>query len=61
LNGHGDALVDLAEVLEVAGRREEAAAEVEKALERYERKGNLVMAERARSRLEDLREATELK
>src|SRR5712691_7322422 len=32
LGAHGNALLDLAEVLELAGRREEPAAEVEKAL-----------------------------
>jgi hypothetical protein len=39
--------------------REEAMAEVEKALALYERKGNVVMAERPRTRLEGLREAAE--
>ncbi len=48
---HAKALADLAEVLELAGRREEAAAALEQALELYERKGNLVMAERTRERL----------
>jgi len=55
LDSHGDALVDLAEVLELARRREEAAAEVEKALALYKRKGNLVMTERAQARLAELR------
>jgi class 3 adenylate cyclase/tetratricopeptide (TPR) repeat protein len=55
VNPLGDAHSDLAEVLELAGRREEAAAEVEKALALYERKGNLVMAERARARRAELR------
>jgi tetratricopeptide (TPR) repeat protein len=50
----GDALMDLAEVVELAGRREEAAAETEKALSLYQRKGNLVMAERARTRLAEI-------
>ena len=49
LNAHGDALLDLAEVLALAGR--DARAELEEALALYERKGNLVMAERTRSRL----------
>jgi hypothetical protein len=40
-----------AKVLELAGRREEAAAELRHALALYERKGNLVMAERTRARL----------
>jgi len=48
---HGDALMDLAEVLELTGRREEAATALEQALALYERKGNVVMAERARAQL----------
>jgi tetratricopeptide (TPR) repeat protein len=55
VNSLGDAHSDLAVVLELAGRREEALAEVEKAFELYERKGNLVMAERARARQAELR------
>jgi class 3 adenylate cyclase/tetratricopeptide (TPR) repeat protein len=51
LNYQGDALRDLAEVLRAAGRTDEAAATLEQALERYERKGNVVMAERTRARL----------
>lgn len=54
LSGHGDAYADLAEVLLLAGKADEAAAALEQALERYERKGNLVMAERARARLMEL-------
>ncbi len=41
-------------VLELAGRRDEAAVEVKQALALYERKGNLVLAERERARLEEL-------
>jgi tetratricopeptide (TPR) repeat protein len=52
LNAHADALVDLAEVLALAGQ--DAQAELDKALGLYERKGNLVMAERTRSRLVEL-------
>ena len=52
LNMHADALVDLAEVLALAGGR--TPAELEQALALYERKGNLVMAERTRSRLAEL-------
>jgi class 3 adenylate cyclase/tetratricopeptide (TPR) repeat protein len=44
LNMHADALVDLAEVLALAGR--DPRAELDEALALYERKGNLVMAER---------------
>jgi tetratricopeptide (TPR) repeat protein len=51
LNYQGDAFCDLAEVLRAAGRTDEATAALEQALERYERKGNVVMAERTRARL----------
>jgi hypothetical protein len=47
LNTHADALVDLAEVLTLAGQN--AQAELDRALALYERDGNLVMAERTRS------------
>jgi hypothetical protein len=47
----GDALCDLADVLEAAGRRDEAA----ETLERFERKKNLAMVAQVRSRLEGLR------
>jgi tetratricopeptide (TPR) repeat protein len=50
----GDALSDLAEVLVLTGRNEAARAELLRALELYERKGNLVLAERARRRLAEL-------
>jgi hypothetical protein len=49
LNAHADALVDLAEVLTRAGG--DARLELEQALALYERKGNLVMAERTRLHL----------
>ena len=52
LNAHADALVDLAEVSALAGR--DARPEFEQALTLYERKGNLVMAERTRSMLAEL-------
>ena len=51
LNHQGDALLDLAEVLRSAGKSDEAAAVVTDAAGRYERKGNVVSAERARSLL----------
>jgi len=51
----GDALMDLAEVLDLAGNREEASSHVEQALRLYERKGDLVMAGRSRERLARLR------
>ena len=52
LNAHADALIDLAEVLALAGQ--DARAELDRALALYERKGNLVMAERTRSRVAEL-------
>jgi class 3 adenylate cyclase/tetratricopeptide (TPR) repeat protein len=47
----GDALVDLGQVLEAAGRREEAIAAWQEALDRYERKEIIPLARRARERL----------
>ena len=44
LNAQGDAYADLAEVLLLGGQADEAAAALEQALDRYERKENLVMA-----------------
>ena len=58
LNGQGDANADLAEVLVLAGRAEDATEAFEQALARYERKGNVVMAARMRDRLEGLRQET---
>jgi tetratricopeptide (TPR) repeat protein len=52
LSWHGDALYDLAEVLERAAKSEEARAALEAALERYERKRNLAMAAQVRQQLE---------
>jgi DNA-binding SARP family transcriptional activator/tetratricopeptide (TPR) repeat protein len=49
---HGDALLALAEVLDLCGRIEEADAAVGEALASYDRKGAVVMADRARSRLQ---------
>jgi class 3 adenylate cyclase/tetratricopeptide (TPR) repeat protein len=54
IDAQGHAYADLAEVLTLAGRREDAAEALEQALIRYERKENLVMAERARQRLAEL-------
>jgi class 3 adenylate cyclase len=55
LNERGDAHSDLAEVLVMAGRTKDAAAELDEALALYEQKGNLVMVERAQKRLAELR------
>jgi DNA-binding SARP family transcriptional activator len=49
LSDRGDALLALAEVLRLAGHATEAEAAARRALELYERKGNLVSASRARS------------
>jgi tetratricopeptide (TPR) repeat protein len=54
LNTQADALLDLAEVLALAGRREEALVALEEAARLYERKGNLPAIERARSVAEEL-------
>ena len=54
LNVHADAYSDLADILSLAGKTREAAAALEEALERYARKGNLVMADRTRTRLVDV-------
>jgi len=47
LNRQGDVLLELAEVLALAGRAEEAVVVAREAGETFERKGNLVSAERA--------------
>jgi tetratricopeptide (TPR) repeat protein len=54
LDDQGDTRSALARVLEASGRTEEAAAVVREAIERYERKGNVVSAARARERLTTL-------
>ena len=59
LNEQGDVYADLAEVLSLAVRPKDAAAALGQALGRYERKGNLVMAGRARTRLEELSDAAQ--
>jgi class 3 adenylate cyclase/tetratricopeptide (TPR) repeat protein len=51
LSEQADALVELAQVLDAAGRSDEAVDALEQALDRYERKKNLVMAERVREKL----------
>jgi hypothetical protein len=54
LDERGNAALDLAEVLSLAGRDAEAAEAVEPALRLFEEKGNLVSADRARSFLAEL-------
>jgi len=51
LNWQGDTLTDLAQVLEAAGRTDEAAEVLEQALDRYQRKQNIPQARRTRERL----------
>jgi tetratricopeptide (TPR) repeat protein len=53
----GDTLFDLGEVLEAAGRREEAIAAWCEALDRYERKGVIPLARLVRERLAELQPA----
>jgi tetratricopeptide (TPR) repeat protein len=60
LDAQGVAYADLAHVLLLAGKPDEAAAALEQALARYERKENLVMAGRMRDRLSALREKASL-
>jgi tetratricopeptide (TPR) repeat protein len=54
----GNVRLDFAEVLEIAGRREDAIAALNDALARYERKGALAPADRARERLAALEPAS---
>jgi tetratricopeptide (TPR) repeat protein len=54
INGHGDALMALAEVLRLAERPSEAVPVVQEALNLYERKGNVVSAGKARALLGEL-------
>ena len=54
LNDHAVVLLDLAEVLRLSGRPGEAAGHVEKALDLFERKGNVVSTIAARSLLDEL-------
>jgi class 3 adenylate cyclase/tetratricopeptide (TPR) repeat protein len=51
LNARASALVRLAEALELCGRDDEASAALRDALLLYERKGNVVQAERVRQRI----------
>jgi tetratricopeptide (TPR) repeat protein len=57
LNAQGDAIADLAEVLLLAGPPDDAAAALAEAQARYERKGNVVSAQRAQARLAELHRA----
>ena len=55
LPANADALADLAEVLELMGRPDEAARTLEEAIELYERKGNTLAADRVKCILTGLR------
>ena len=57
LDAQANTYADLGEVLSRAGRNDEAVSALEEALARYERKGNLVMAQRTRTRLSQLNAA----
>ena len=54
LTSHAGALMDLAEVLELVGRRDEAAEHVRAAVQLYERKGSALAARQALAALEEL-------
>jgi class 3 adenylate cyclase/tetratricopeptide (TPR) repeat protein len=54
LTHHGQAFLDLAEVLQLNGLPEEAESALRAGLELYERKGDLVSAKRARRRIEEV-------
>jgi DNA-binding SARP family transcriptional activator len=54
LSDHGAVLLDLAEVLRLAGHPQEAAARVEEARQLFERKGNRLSAEAAQTKLSEL-------
>jgi len=54
IDEQGNTYADLGEVLLLGGRTDEAARAFDHACERYERKGNRVMAQRTRARLEAL-------
>jgi len=57
LDAQGDTYADLAEVLRFAGKRDEAAAALEQAVARYDRKGNLVSTQRVQTQLAELKDA----
>jgi hypothetical protein len=54
---HAGTLLALADVLAIGGRAAQAIPIIEEARVLYDRKGNLVMAEKARTLLAELREA----
>ena len=60
LDPQGDVYADLAEVLLLVGSPKEAGAALRQALERYERKGNIVSTRRTQARLAELEKAATL-
>jgi len=54
LNNQADTRTEVAEAYRLAGRVDKAVTALQEALERYERKGNVVMTERTRALLEEL-------
>jgi class 3 adenylate cyclase/tetratricopeptide (TPR) repeat protein len=57
LNNQAETRTDAAEAYRLAGRLDKAVTALEEALERYEQKGNVVMAGRTRALLDELRAA----
>ena len=57
LDPKADMYADVAEVFLLTGKPDEAAAALAEAHECYERKGNVVSAQRARARLTELRDS----
>jgi tetratricopeptide (TPR) repeat protein len=55
LNNQAETRTDAAEAYRLAGRVDKAVTALQEALERYEEKGNVVMARRTRALLEELR------
>ena len=55
VNQQADAYLDLGEVLLLSGRTDEAILAIEQAVERYERKGNVVSTHRAQAQLAEIR------
>jgi predicted ATPase len=49
LNGHADALIDLSQILALGGQFDPAMSAARQAVDLYRRKGNTVMADRARA------------